>query len=158
MAVKNAIYQVDNGSGFDEIHFKTKASQVVCNDGKTVEVSLAEKVNKLIQTFKPTLVNGWTNYTTWDADFKEAQYYKDDMGIVHFEGTFTSGTNGYICVLPVGFKPSKKITFPVVAKVSTTSEELIVLQGFVDVQGNVGTYGYSSANVRVTFNFSFKAK
>lgn len=46
MAIKNAIYQVDNGNGFDEIHFKTKAEQVYCKDGKTVEVSLGEKAGK----------------------------------------------------------------------------------------------------------------
>lgn len=40
MAVKNAIYQVDNGSGFDEIHFKTKAAQVICEDGLTSEDKL----------------------------------------------------------------------------------------------------------------------
>lgn len=31
MAVKKAIYKVDNGSGFDEIHFKTSAEQVICS-------------------------------------------------------------------------------------------------------------------------------
>ncbi len=40
--IKNAVYKVDNGTDFDEIHFKTKAAQVFCNDGKTVEVQLAE--------------------------------------------------------------------------------------------------------------------
>ncbi len=46
MAVKNAIYQVDNGSGFDEIHFRTKAEQVVCENGRSVEVNLNEKAKK----------------------------------------------------------------------------------------------------------------
>ncbi len=40
--IKNAVYKVDNGTDFDEIHFKTKASQVFCSDGKTVESQLAE--------------------------------------------------------------------------------------------------------------------
>lgn len=40
--IKNAVYKVDNGTDFDEIHFKTKAAQVFCNDGKTVESQLAE--------------------------------------------------------------------------------------------------------------------
>lgn len=43
--IKNAVYKVDNGTDFDEIHFKTKAAQVFCNDGKTVESQLAEIVN-----------------------------------------------------------------------------------------------------------------
>lgn len=60
MAVKNAIYQVDNGNGFDEIHFRTKASQVIFSDGKTAE----DKVNFIMankseinQTLKQ--INGW---------------------------------------------------------------------------------------------------
>lgn len=44
--IKNAVYKVDNGTDFDEIHFKTKASQVFCNDGKTVESQLAEIMNE----------------------------------------------------------------------------------------------------------------
>lgn len=45
MAIKNAIYQVDNGSGFDEIHFKTKADQVACKNGESAEVALGKKMN-----------------------------------------------------------------------------------------------------------------
>lgn len=45
--IKNAVYKVDNGTDFDEIHFKTKAEQVVCNDGKTVEVRLTEVIANL---------------------------------------------------------------------------------------------------------------
>ncbi|MBB6622022.1 hypothetical protein H7E67_01130 [Clostridium gasigenes] len=40
MASKNAIYQVDNGTDFDEINFRTIAAQVICADGKTVEALL----------------------------------------------------------------------------------------------------------------------
>lgn len=47
MAVKNAIYQVDNGSGFDEIHFKTKAAQVLCENGNDVEVEISN--NKVLR-------------------------------------------------------------------------------------------------------------
>ncbi|GEM_PF-2535723 len=52
--IKNAVYKVDNGTDFDEIHFKTKASQVFCNDGKTVESQLAEMINEANKT-----QNGW---------------------------------------------------------------------------------------------------
>lgn len=45
--IKNAVYKLDNGTDFDEIHFKTKAAQVFCNDGKTVESQLAEKANQI---------------------------------------------------------------------------------------------------------------
>ncbi len=37
MAIKNAVYKVDNGTDFDEIHFKTKAAQVFKDDGKTLQ-------------------------------------------------------------------------------------------------------------------------
>lgn len=38
MAVKNAVYKVDNGAGgFDEIMFKTKPDQVVFKDNTTLE-------------------------------------------------------------------------------------------------------------------------
>lgn len=37
MAVKDAVYQVDNGNGFDEIHFKTKAAQVFMESGIDLE-------------------------------------------------------------------------------------------------------------------------
>lgn len=37
MAVKDAVYQVDNGNGFDEIHFKTKAKQVLMANGINLE-------------------------------------------------------------------------------------------------------------------------
>lgn len=43
--IKNAVYKVDNGTDFDEIHFKTKAAQVICSNGKTAEAQLAEIVN-----------------------------------------------------------------------------------------------------------------
>lgn len=51
---KNAVYKVDNGVDFDEIHFRTKAAQVFCNDGKTVESQLAEIMNEGNIT-----TNGW---------------------------------------------------------------------------------------------------
>ncbi|MEG0297690.1 MAG: hypothetical protein RR620_13300 [Clostridium sp.] len=46
MAIKNAVYKVDNGSDFDEIHFKTNADQVISKDGKTVEKALDETFKK----------------------------------------------------------------------------------------------------------------
>lgn len=50
--IKNAVYKVDNGVDFDEIHFKTKASQVFCNDGKTVESQLADMMNGTVMVKK----------------------------------------------------------------------------------------------------------
>ncbi|WP_346877555.1 MULTISPECIES: hypothetical protein [unclassified Clostridium] len=56
--IKNAIYKIDNGTDFDEIHFKTKAAQVFCNDGKTVESQLAELRQYVKYRFS------WVNITT----------------------------------------------------------------------------------------------
>ena len=60
MAIKKAIYQVDNGTDFDEIHFKTSASQVYAEDGADIESkisSLQTKVNNG-QNVKLTEDNG----------------------------------------------------------------------------------------------------
>ncbi|WP_346935301.1 hypothetical protein [Clostridium sp.] len=60
--VKNAVYKVDNGTDFDEIHFKTNAEQVGCADGRSVGSHLAEKVNKSdFSSLKAT--NGWRKTT-----------------------------------------------------------------------------------------------
>lgn len=100
--VKNAIYKVDNGVDFDEIHFRTKASQVVCDDGKILEVKLEEKANKGVIKISPTLLNGWKTL----SGYEPLIYYKDDFGIVHIQGVVTLGTGTYIFKLPEGFRPS----------------------------------------------------
>lgn len=45
MAIKKAIYQVDNGTDFDEIHFKTSAEQVLMPDGSDVKTSILNNIN-----------------------------------------------------------------------------------------------------------------
>ena len=40
MAIKKAIYQVDNGTDFDEIHFKTSAEQVYLTSGANVNTAI----------------------------------------------------------------------------------------------------------------------
>ena len=67
MAVqKNATYKVDNGKDFDEINFKTIASQVKTKKGSDVESELAEKMKK--GNFAETSIMGntggdWTPHT-----------------------------------------------------------------------------------------------
>lgn len=56
MAIKNAIYQVDNGTDFDEIHFKTNSKNVYMTSGLTVEDSIISLQNE-IGTNKTTLQN-----------------------------------------------------------------------------------------------------
>ena len=56
MAIKKAIYQIDNGANFDEIHFKTSAEQVYMPDGSDVKTSILSLQNEL-STNKSTLQN-----------------------------------------------------------------------------------------------------
>lgn len=56
MAVKNAVYKVDNGNGeFDEIHLKTKAAQVFMDNG--VDLESGFHTNKSLNGYT-TLPNG----------------------------------------------------------------------------------------------------
>nr|DAM13542.1 MAG TPA: hypothetical protein [Caudoviricetes sp.] len=45
---KDAKYKVHNGTDFDTIHFETKASQVIANDGSNLETHLAQSASKHI--------------------------------------------------------------------------------------------------------------
>lgn len=51
---KNATYKVHNGTDFDEINFKTNATQVKTNDGSNVEIKLSEITNESVNG-----ENGW---------------------------------------------------------------------------------------------------
>lgn len=51
---KNATYKVHNGTDFDEINFKTTASQVKTNGGSDIETQLAERSNESVNGD-----NGW---------------------------------------------------------------------------------------------------
>jgi|GEM_PF-1900422 len=154
---KNASYKVHNGVDFDEINFKTIASQVKTANGSDVEVQLAEKVNKTIQTFKPTLINGWVNYTNWNANYGDLIFYKDDMGIVHIEGTLTGGTTAYPFVLPAGFRPSKNILATASALQGTSGSTIVPLQAVIEKDsGNFGLFGWNTSLSRVAINISFK--
>jgi len=108
--IKNAVYKVDNGTDFDEIHFKTKAEQVICSNGKTAEVKLAEKANKYINVLIPTLLNGWVNLNT---GYETMKYFKDDFRVVHIQGLLTMGTGTYMFKLPEGYRPSEEMIFTV---------------------------------------------
>ena len=47
MAIKKAIYQVDNGTDFDEIHFKTSAEQVYLTSGANVNTAILNLQSEL---------------------------------------------------------------------------------------------------------------
>ncbi|GMA64767.1 hypothetical protein NZD89_05245 [Alicyclobacillus fastidiosus] len=57
----------------------------------------------------PTFQNGFTNY---GSGYRNVQYYKDAMGIVHLTGLGRIGTAGStIFTLPAGFRPSATLVF-----------------------------------------------
>lgn len=131
MAVKKAIYQVDNGSGFDEIHFKTTAEQVICNDGKTVEASLVEITNEALNE-----ANGW---------FRD----KKTRFMIQYGSTRTSRANinniyTHNLTFPAMFK-NKFISFvPSLAKCEkadgTTVDAIVNIRGYVvyDSKSRIG--------------------
>lgn len=102
----------------------TKELYIGTNSGNQKIVSAAPTAQIWIA---PTLLNSWTNF---DAGANaQAGYYKDDLGIVHLRGlikggTTTAGTK--VLTLPVGYRPSATIRFPVntVSGVSTIASSL----------------------------------
>lgn len=76
-----------------------------------------------------TLLNNWENYP---GSFADASYFKDSLGIVHLQGLIADGDDGeYIGTLPVGYRPSYVMIFPVVKDATGDSAELRV-----DTNGN----------------------
>jgi hypothetical protein len=65
------------------------------------------------QFIAPTLLNSWVNFGSTHAN---AGYYKDPFGRVHLRGMVKSGTtvaNTPIFTLPVGYRPTADLLFPV---------------------------------------------
>lgn len=62
----------------------------------------AELVHKEYNILTPTLINGWVNS---GGAFETTKYWKDDLNIVHLQGTVGEGTNAIIFTLPVGYRP-----------------------------------------------------
>lgn len=105
--IKNAVYKVDNGTDFDEIHFKTKAAQVFCNDGKTVEAQLAEMRNMNVTVinratnlaggqlitlgFKPRYVRIRALISPANADSTAINYDSDGVAIIDSNGAISYG-------------------------------------------------------------------
>ena len=108
MAVKNAIYQVDNGSGFDEIHFKTKAAQVMMANGKTAEVEIADILNKLTTA---DLSNKW-----W-KDAKTGLIIQ--IGHAYFQPSEVYVGREYYVRFPIKFPTAVMMTIPIIEPVNS---------------------------------------
>lgn len=95
MAVKDAVYLVDNGSGFDEIHFKTKAAQVVCSSGKDVQQEINERLISSEGIWTPIPYNGTNGYQPAYRD--NGSYWVRNGSIVtcYFDFTVTDYDNSW---------------------------------------------------------------
>jgi hypothetical protein len=88
-----------------------------------------------------TYQNSWVSFNA--GTHYVAEYYKDALGWVHIRGTISTGTTGTVAfTLPVGFRPTKAMNFPITTSgghgfmgIATNGEATIVA-----VTGNASTF------------------
>ena len=105
MAIKNAIYKVDNGTDFDEIHFKTKAAQVFLTDGTNVQTAIKNTTKTgLALSGSLSYAEEYVNEINLSQNgivtinFGVRYYIKDSNGLTTGQQLFT---------LPVDLRPKK---------------------------------------------------
>lgn len=88
----------------------------------------------------PTLLNSWV---PWGSDFSSPAFMKDIAGIVHLRGLMKSGTIGSspAFVLPVGCRPSNRLTFPVRSNNTIGYAEILQDGSFNPVGGSNAHFG-----------------
>ncbi len=93
----------------------------------------------------PTFSANWSNV---GGVYQTAQYYIDSTGIVHLEGSIKKSIAGVagetIFTLPVGYRPSAQLSFPVDANGA---------YGKIDVKAN-GTVVYQVGTATVSISLS----
>ena len=93
----------------------------------------------------PTLSANWSNVS---GAYQTARYYIDPTGIVHLEGSIKKATAGVagetIFTLPVGYRPSSQLSFPVDANGA---------YGKIDVKAD-GTVVYQAGTATVSMSLS----
>ncbi len=108
---------------------------------------------------EPTLFNGWAKHS--DA-YGSLSYYKDDFGIVHFEGALKDGVvaaGTMIAQFPVGYRPRKQERFLCFSTNGTST-----VTGMLEVipSGKLGipttTYGSTYYNNLFFVRGSFRAE
>ena len=78
-----------------------------------VNGGLALKANKVQEEWiTPTLLNGWVAF---GQELATAQYFKDNIGMVHLRGIVKGGTVYVVFNLPVGYRPSATVYIPTVS-------------------------------------------
>jgi hypothetical protein len=86
-------------------------------------------------------LNGWDNYT---ADFNQAGFFKDSMGIVHLKGLVSSGSDRLIFMLPSGYRPAKTevhIVYTFLSSGTTIGQLHITSSGGVYFMENLPIWG-----------------
>ncbi|MCP3773669.1 hypothetical protein NLX71_10140 [Paenibacillus sp. MZ04-78.2] len=82
-----------------------------------LEITRAQRVQP--QWIAPTLLNGWVN-ANYGND-APVQYMKDSSGLVHIVGLAKDGEIGKeMFILPLGYRPSKTLTFVTVSNNGTS--------------------------------------
>ena len=115
-----------------EIGFCTDTKEIFIGDG-VANIAFANKAPKTI--IVPTLLNGWVSRL---SPYAPVDYYKDEFGIVHFEGGLMNGTAVGLFNAMVGYRPLHILQFSsqiIAADGSTPSLTLIQ----IDQSGNVIT-------------------
>lgn len=102
-------------NGLQEATLSLSDSGVVSSN-KTVTLASPTITGAIPQEawIAPTLLNGWVNF---ESSYQTARYMKDSMGFVHVQGLIRSGTTSAgtaLLTLPIGFRPSQRLIFPVV--------------------------------------------
>lgn len=85
-------------------------------DGDELRVVLSGTGASALTWTALTLQNSWVNYDA--VNYANAEYAKDEAGVVHLRGVIKDGAVGVpnvIATLPAGFVPAKRHVFAVVA-------------------------------------------
>lgn len=157
----NKVYEfIYNGRDFNVIGmpFITDYPEFAFFDNATVSAKgvrrLTEtKANKeLPNSIQCTLNTGWSHAN--DSASSPLTYYKDGFGIVHLQGTIEkSGTplNSELTTLPVGFKPTTKVSVGCVGHKTSNSSDVPIIIG-IDINGRVvGGFQMDSITIACSF-------
>lgn len=141
---------IRHGTDFSAIWYDLTSRNVYRLYGSSAALNGWTLVSGNSVTFAPTLLNGWVNH---GYGFSTVEYWKDSDDIVHIKGLIINGNSAegtVIFTLPVGFRPTLKESFAVVANNAF---------GQVDVNynGNVVTRRTSTAHTSLS-GISFLAK
>nr|WP_319218572.1 hypothetical protein [uncultured Trichococcus sp.] len=104
---------------------------------QTIETLYQEKANKVQEAWiAPTILNGVTTDSSYPV-----KYFKDEFGIVRIRGQLYSTADTIMFTLPVGYRPSQRMMFPVVAGTLVFGIVAVDIDGTVKARTNLSVYG-----------------